>query len=311
MEQKQLPGYSGNPGEVILVMNKNEFSQVEDSINQYLAYYHEFLPQAERIVKLVPIHTSDFGKIFQIHRNIIVVEINSNLSSKVEVTRNRWSNGQIVITIMAKNIEELLNLLPQYSASIIETIKTEERQRLILRNRKFGEEKYIENHQLRLTLQKDIYTAKDTANLLWLRIERERPLGGYQHQISQGIIVYQQTYSDTSQLLPEKILAYQDSITKKHIPGPTKDAYFSISYKMIQPEVSTINFNGKYAKRVDGLWRMENNHMGGPFTQITVVDIENGRLITVLGYVFAPQFPKLDYLNEVEAIVYSLTTTKK
>ena len=57
---------------------------------------------------------------------------------------------------------------------------------------------------------------------------------------------------------------------------------------------------------IRGLWRMENDFMGGPFISLTCLDEKNNTLITAEGYVFAPQFDKLLYLHEVEAMVKSI-----
>ena len=49
--------------------------------------------------------------------------------------------------------------------------------------------------------------------------------------------------------------------------------------------------------------------MGGPFVSITTLDTKNSRMITIDGYVFAPEFDKREYLREVEAIIKSAKFT--
>jgi hypothetical protein len=51
--------------------------------------------------------------------------------------------------------------------------------------------------------------------------------------------------------------------------------------------------------------------MGGPFVSLSTVDEERRELITVEGFVYAPQFNKRDYLRELEAIVFSLRIGSK
>ena len=52
--------------------------------------------------------------------------------------------------------------------------------------------------------------------------------------------------------------------------------------------------------------RMQGAKMGGPFVSLSTVDEERKELITVEGFVYAPQFNKRDYLRELEAILFSL-----
>ena len=50
---------------------------------------------------------------------------------------------------------------------------------------------------------------------------------------------------------------------------------------------------------------MQNALMGGPFMSISFYDEPNKRIVTLDGFVYAPYFRKMEYLREVEAILYS------
>jgi hypothetical protein len=45
--------------------------------------------------------------------------------------------------------------------------------------------------------------------------------------------------------------------------------------------------------------------MGGPFVHLAIVDENQSRILNIVGYVYAPQFNKRDYLREIEAMIYS------
>ena len=55
-----------------------------------------------------------------------------------------------------------------------------------------------------------------------------------------------------------------------------------------------------------GLWRVENDFMGGPYISLAVLDDENQRVVVAFGYVFAPSKNKRNFLSQVQAMVYSL-----
>ena len=78
--------------------------------------------------------------------------------------------------------------------------------------------------------------------------------------------------------------------------------------RRITPSYEEFSFKGGFAAEVRGLWRMENDFMGGPFYSLTFYDEPNTRLITVEGYAYAPYFDKRPYMREIEGIVKSVET---
>ena len=82
-----------------------------------------------------------------------------------------------------------------------------------------------------------------------------------------------------------------------------------IERRMI-PTYHEISFHGGFAAEVRGLWRMENDFMGGPYYSLTFYDEPNARLITVEGYAYAPYFDKRPYMREIEGIVKSVKKIK-
>lgn len=73
----------------------------------------------------------------------------------------------------------------------------------------------------------------------------------------------------------------------------------------LQPRYEEVSFRGRFAAKMRGLWKMEGDFMGGPWTSLAWVDEARGQLVTVDGYVYAPYFGKREYLREVEAMVRS------
>jgi hypothetical protein len=60
-----------------------------------------------------------------------------------------------------------------------------------------------------------------------------------------------------------------------------------------------------------GLWRLENDFMGGPYVLLAELDASNQRVVIVFGYVFAPSKDKRNLLQQVEAMAYSLKMNKQ
>ena len=73
------------------------------------------------------------------------------------------------------------------------------------------------------------------------------------------------------------------------------------------PSYEESEFKGNFALEVRGLWKMENDFMGGPFYSLTVVDESRGRLLTMEGYAYAPYFDKRPYIRELEGVIKQST----
>ena len=181
--------------------------------------------------------------------------------------------------------------------------------RLIERNKAFGSESLnktiLEKTGLNLTIQDKFQVAVDETEFLWLRLDQSKPLGGYQHTISQGFLIYKRPYRDTADFSDSSLLAWKSEVNKKYVEGP-QNSYMSVSDRFILPKSKLIIFNDQTAKEIRGLWRMEGYFMGGPFYALAFYNPNNGMQYMVEGYAYAPQFDKAPLIREVEAIAKSV-----
>jgi len=69
---------------------------------------------------------------------------------------------------------------------------------------------------------------------------------------------------------------------------------------------AVLNKNGEYIVEIAGLWRVVNDKMGGPFVSISRLNPSKTKIITIEGYVYAPNFRKGDFIRELKAMIYSL-----
>jgi hypothetical protein len=309
--QKNLPGYSGASGDLVIVIEDSVWNSAETILKATFSAAQYGLPKEEPLFNVINASAKAFDKIFITYRNLVLVNITGNAETKpkLEIKKNSWALGQIVASISVSDTSALKSLLENYGNHIIRSINNEEYLRLTERNKKFGEKQVSE--QIKKTLgietviQKDVVFAKQEKDFIWLRIERERPVGGYKHQISQGILLYSVPYKDTTDFSVSYLLSIRDSMLKKHVEGP-KGSYMSTEYNYIEPKGERISINDSFAYEIRGLWKMDGVFMGGPFILVAFPDISKNRIIITEGHVFAPQFDKREYLREVEAMVKSV-----
>ena len=134
-----LPNVSGKAGEVIVVIDKNAWEgEVGITLRDTLAADCPFLPQAEPLYTLVDVAPSGFNNMFQIHRNIIIMNISSKVTEPGVVLRqNVWAGPQCVIHINAPDNETAVALIKENSRKIITTIEQAERDRVIANTKKY------------------------------------------------------------------------------------------------------------------------------------------------------------------------------
>ena len=307
-----LPGYAGQVGEVIVVMNTSLWDgQTGSEIRSVLEESQYGLPQEEPYFKVIQVTESNFNRVLNTHRNVVWIQVSDTVTKDQFVfNKNTFSKGQMLLRIRAKNSLIANELISKNKAGIISLLQRAELNRIISRNKKFGpksvEKKINEKFGFKITLQKGFEIVDEKPNSMWVKLERERPLGGFRHQISQNILIAEFPYNSRTDFLDSIILARKDSLTKLCLPGPNEGSYVTTDYEFVPPLITEIGVDEQYAKMLRGLWRMENNFMGGPYVSLITTHPTKDKLIYIEGFVFAPQFNKLEYLRELEAIIKSL-----
>jgi len=115
------------------------------------------------------------------------------------------------------------------------------------------------------------------------------------HHPDRGLFVYWQ--EGERELVPESIPVLRDRLTRMYYEGD-----------IIEPdyvELGPIQFLGRPAVRLQGVWQNEESAIGGPF--VTYALNHMGRFFVVDGLVFNPGRKKLDQLFQVEAMVSTFT----
>tara|TARA_R110002050_G_scaffold41242_1_gene100097 strand:+ start:100604 stop:101632 length:1029 start_codon:yes stop_codon:yes gene_type:complete len=317
-ENQMLMSISGNPGEVILVATQNQWEgQIGEKFQSHFLKPVYGMPQDEPLFNVVRTNYSDFERVFKTFRNVIILEIDTNRFSKGEITyhKNVWAKGQLVIKMIASSRQEVLDLLDENADQMIRIIQTKEFNRLYSKykahpNNKI-QKKLVFNLGVKMVIPKEAVIANIDSAHAWIRIEREKLKGGYQHQISQAVLIYKYRYTAKQQFLDENLFAKRDSVLKAYIPGPSEGSFMTTEYRYQPPITKDMDYQGHFAKEIHGLWRMENDFMGGPMATYFILNEEEGMIYCVSGYAYAPQFDKREYYREIEAIARSVSFLKK
>ena len=141
--QALLPNISGKAGEVIVVIDKGNWEGLVGTVlRDSLAKETPFLPQREPLFGLVNVPQNAFNNMFQIHRNIIVVNINNTVTEPgVVIRKDVWATPQTVIYVNAADSEAAAKLIEENSNLMAVTIEQAERDRIIRNIKRYEEHK--------------------------------------------------------------------------------------------------------------------------------------------------------------------------
>ncbi|HLU84255.1 MAG TPA: DUF4837 family protein [Vicingaceae bacterium] len=305
--ERVLPRISGKSGNLLVVVDTGYWNhQTGEAIQNAFMQTQIGLPQQEPIFDVIHVPHRAFARILQTNRNILMVEINPQEKSAISIKKDVWSDGQIVATILAKNDKNAAEIIEKNTQNLIDYFNEKEIERLQKKYRVNSTSKLSKQLEEKLNLSMHVddlfYIAKSDTNFLWLR--KEFSVG--EHPISQGFIIYTYPYDNDSIFDVKQLTLKRNTITKKHIPGGAEGSYMT-TYEEYIPAEREINLKGNYCKELRGLWHIQGDFMGGPFVSYSLVDEKRNRVITIDGYVYAPNFDKREYLRELQALALTVS----
>lgn len=306
---------TGAVNELLIVTNdKTQWENaLGDTLRAFFAAPQIGLPQPEPIFDLMNVADDNFTDIFQKFHAILVIDINPEATeTKSETKQNVWSDPQRVIKITAKDLPSFYTEFNLKKAGFMKLFVDLERKRTLTINqltqdfaltaaveKKFG---------INLPLPEGFYIAKETPDFMWLR----HTVAKVKQDVELGIMIYSADYRDTVVFDPRHIMKWRNLLTLEHVPGPSPLSYMVVAQQDIPPVFDTItDFPGGYAVETRGLWKVENDFMGGPFISYTTIDRANNKVLTLDGYIFFPNQDKKSYLRQLEAIFFAARFTSQ
>ena len=307
-KQALLPNISGKAGEVIVVIDKGQWEGVVGTtLRDSLACDCPFLPQKEPLYTLVDLAPSGFTQMFQLHRNIIIVNISPDVTEPGVLYRSDvWARPQCVIRINAADSETAAQLIKDSSRKMIATLEQAERDRVIANSKKYeelslspvvtemvgGAPHFPSGYKLK----------KRTEDFIWIEYNPQF--------VTQGVFVFKYPIVEGEQMMDlDNILAHSNEIMKNNVPGMFDNTYMMIS-DFARPSIEYKKYKGLEFAEIRGFWEVYNDFMGGPFVSHAFYSKDGKDVIVLQGFVYAPKYDKRHYLRQVESILYSFEWAK-
>ena len=230
-----LPNISGKAGEVIVVIGKTDWEGALGTvIRDTLACDCPFLPQREPLYSLVDVPMAGFNNMFQLHRNIIVVNISKDVTEPGVVYKSDvWAAPQCVIRLNAPDSETAVTLFKENSERIKGLLEEAERNRVITNAKKYeevalapvvtdmvgGSPHFPSGYKLK----------KKTDDFIWITYDTQFT--------QQSILVYKYPVEEgVDMMAPDNLIAANSEMLKNNVPGMFENTYMVIS-PIIRPSV--------------------------------------------------------------------------
>lgn len=303
-----LPNVSGRAGEVVVVIEKSDWeASLGNDIRNLLACDCPWLIPREPLYSLVNVSPGGFGDLFKVHRNIVIMNVNPQLTSTgLTIRNNVWAAPQCVVQVNAYTSEEASAIISENAEIITNAIEQAERDRVI-HNCITYEEKEIARQVETIFGGSPHFPVgyklrKITSNFAWIAYEKQYS--------NQTILMYKYPANgDNSDFTEENIIAHRDSIMKYNVPGMFDGTYMTTS-QYIPPTVSYLKYKGMSFAQTRGFWEVYNDYMGGPFVSHSFYSQDGKEIIVTEAFVYAPKYDKRQYLRQVESILYSFEWKK-
>ncbi len=307
-KQALLPNISGKAGEVIVVIDKGQWEgMVGTVLRDSLACEYPFLPQSEPLYTLVDVAPSGFTQMFQIHRNIIIVNIKPDVTEPgVTYRTDVWARPQCVIRINAADSETAVQLIKDNSHNMTAVLEQAERDRVIANARRY------EELSLSPVVKEMIGGAphfpsgyklkKKTDNFIWIE---------YQPQyVTQGVLIFKYPVVEGENMMDlDNIIDNSNRMLMNNVPGMFDNTYMTIA-DFARPSIEYKKYKGLDFAEIRGFWEVENDFMGGPFVSHAFYSKDGKDIIVLQAFVYAPKYDKRQYLRQVESIIYSFEWAK-
>ena len=298
-----LPSISGKAGEVLIVINKEYWEDnVGTSLRGLLASDCPYLPQKEPLYTLINITPGAFTDIFQIHRNIFIVNIDSKATNPSVMFRSDiWASPQCVIGVNAPDSETACRLISENGEKILSTLEQAERDRVITNSIRY-EEVTLRPAVARLTggilhFPGGYTLKKQTDDFLWVSYDTQ--------YTTQGFLIFKYPATGTeADFSRDTFMTRSNEYMKANVPGMFENTYMTIS-NAIMPDVRYIKYKDREFAQMRGLWEVYNDYMGGPFVSHAFYSQDGKEIIVLEAFVYAPKYDKRHYLRQVESILYS------
>jgi len=315
---------------IYVVADSSEYYELEPALVQIFGKVI-YTPQPENLFNLKRVSVNNLEK-YKDKKNLLFIAplnsgshtsqyLNSILGESVKkmvadsnqfviVKPDLWAREQMVMYLFSKDMETLKKNILGDTDNLLYQFQHVSDKRLFNKlyypqyEKKDIEAKLLKEYGWVIYVQPDFWLAKDAPedNFAWLR----RAPGS---DMERWIFVHWIDNASPSFLDTDSIAAERNRITEKYYRTSDDSSCVEIADQYLN--VSEVNFEGRYAIMTQGLWRMKDKSMGGPFVNYTFYDESTKRIYMLDGSIYAPKYYKKKLIQQVDVMLHSFKTKEE
>ncbi|MGD8781457.1 MAG: DUF4837 family protein [Ignavibacteria bacterium] len=314
----------GNEDEIFVIADSVEYYDLEASLLQVFGKII-YTPQPENLFQIRRLPFEKLNSMKRRKNVIIAAPLNSDsqtsnyiesilspdVKSLIEMDSafvfnkyDLWAKDQLVMVLTAPSTEKLNEKILGNHENLLHYFQNISNKRLFksLYNAKYEKKKIeaeiLRDHGFIIYVQADFLLAKNIPedNFVWLRraVNSDMERWVFVHYIENATPEY---------LNQDSIASIRNRITKRFYQTIDGESYVEISdnYKT----TTEVNFHGRYALYTQGLWRMNDKSMGGPFLSYMFFDEKTNRIYMLDGSLYAPKYKKRKLIQQIDVTLQS------
>ncbi|MAT40017.1 MAG: DUF4837 domain-containing protein [Ectothiorhodospiraceae bacterium] len=312
---------------IIVVADSTEYAGLEPLLrNTFAPPFHT--PQPENWFNLKRIDITELPN-YKRNKNIVFIApleggstvgefLNSALDSTVKTLvrnreeyvfakKNQWFEDQTVLYLTGNSMEEIETKLVTEQQDLFYFFKNawdqREKMRMMRLPREDDLEEYLaENHGFSFSIIKSWFLAKDSVEISSVLLRRQAP-----EETERWLLIHWIDSKNTDLLTPDFLLDRRNKLTNILYRTVDDKAYVRVDTAHYL-QWDEVNFNGRFAWRMQGLWQMSDYSMGGPFVSYLFYDEDHERIYLLDGSVFAPKYKKKKLIQDIDIMMHTFRT---
>ncbi|TAK46136.1 MAG: DUF4837 family protein [Saprospiraceae bacterium] len=219
------------------------------------------------------------------------------------VGKDKWARGQLLFYVFAEGEDKLMENVVKNFPPIARRINEADEEVVKATTYQAGENAALEA-DVKLTFGADIKVPGDfrkamlntKTNTMWLRREVR--------DANANILIHKRPYTNKAQLTKEGLKTIRNEVSKI-VTSNQPNSFMQINDVDLPMLVENKMVNNRYTLQARGIWDMANDFKGGPFLSCLMLNPDDGYLLLVDAFVFAPGEDKRNYMQELELILDS------
>lgn len=330
-----LPPASGKPGEMIVAADSGQWAgELGETIRETFGREVPGINRPEPMFKMNRVEPAKMTRILRTVKNLMfIVTLDSNTPASrrirsyfsesslermrmesdlyVLVANDEFAKGQQVMYLFGQTEDQLISHIRENSDNLLALFNQAEARRLRTSlykgKRSDGIKKtLVENHNCSMEIPFGWRLEYSTPGFVWIRQVND--------DNDKNIFISYIPYTTENLFTKEGLIAYRDSVAQEQLyEDPDRTDSFVLtetSVPFIPVETSQVDFNGRYAINMSGLWRTNNFSMGGPFTGYALVDQSMNRFYYIEGFIFSPDKSQRELVREMRVILNTFRTAE-